>query len=252
VEGAACIANGLVPETSLSEQQLTSCVTTNFGCNGGSMQNAFEYIISNPGLCSDAAYPYTESNGTCTACSPVAYLTSYQNVVQNSDSQLMAAVAKTPVSIAIDGSSFEFQYYSGGIFNSSNCGDDLDHAVLAVGYGINEMTGQSYYILKNSWGSTWGEEGYMQIQMGMGILGECGMLLDNSYPTARATPGIGSAPTTNPTAPPTGNTSSCTCNGKSCVCTASGCFCTTSSGVQMIPSLWVLVGAGALILSMLR
>jgi len=184
VEGSVAIKTGRL--TSLSEQQLVDCSSAqgNMGCNGGLMDYAFEYIIANNGLCSEEAYPYTATTGTCksSSCSSVSTITSYQDVAQDSESGLQAAVAQQPVSVAIEADQNGFQFYSSGVFTGT-CGTSLDHGVLAVGYGTE--SGQDYWKVKNSWGTSWGMQGY--ILMGRGLqqpYGQCGIAMEPSYPIA--------------------------------------------------------------------
>lgn len=176
VEGAWFIAgNKLV---TLSEQQLVDCVTADQGCNGGEVDDAFQYIIKNGGITSEASYKYTARDGKCAtakAKSPVAHITGFKDVPKNNDAQLAAAVAKGPVSVAIEADQTSFQSYTSGIF-SGPCGTTLDHAVLVVGYT------DAYWIMKNSWGTTWGAEGYMMMARGKGAEGICGINMDASYP----------------------------------------------------------------------
>merc|ERR1711881_748075 len=179
LEGAnAQAGNGL---SSLSEQQLVDCSGSygNMGCNGGPMDNAFKYIIAEGGLCSEAAYPYTAADGTCksSSCQKVATISSYKDVPVDSDDAMMAALAQQPVSIAIEADQMSFQFYSGGVMTSS-CGTQLDHGVLAVGYG--SLNGQDYYKVKNSWGPAWGDQGYIYMARGSNM---CGISQCASYPT---------------------------------------------------------------------
>jgi cathepsin L len=184
VEGAHQIAIGNL--VSLSEQQLVDCSGSfgNMGCNGGLMDNAFKYIINAGGLCSESAYPYTASQGTCKAssCQKVATISSYKDVPVKSDSAMMAALAQQPVSIAIEADQLSFQFYSGGVMTGA-CGTQLDHGVLAVGYG--SLNGQDFYKVKNSWGASWGMSGYILLGRGSSFnagAGQCGMLDTPSYP----------------------------------------------------------------------
>jgi C1A family cysteine protease len=172
---------------SLSEQQLVDCSTAqgNQGCNGGMMDYGFQYIIANNGITTEGAYPYTATGpNTCQASGkPVAaILSGYQDVPANSDASLMAAIAKQPVSVAIEADQGAFQFYSGGVMTAS-CGTNLDHGVLAVGYGT-DPSGGDYYKVKNSWGTTWGEAGYIRLGRGPSFdpSGQCGILMAASYP----------------------------------------------------------------------
>jgi len=185
-EGAHAIKTGNL--VSLSEQNLMDCSTSygNNGCNGGLMDNAFQYIIANNGIDTEACYPYQAQDGTCqysTSCIG-ATLTSYQDITQGSESDLQAAVANQgPVSVAIDAGLSSFQFYSGGVYSDSGCGNqpnDLDHGVLVVGYG--NLGGQDMWIVKNSWGSSWGVNGY--IMMARNDNNMCGIATMASYPIA--------------------------------------------------------------------
>jgi len=184
-EGAHFLKTGDL--VSLSEQQLVDCSGSygNQGCNGGLMDNAFKYIIANGGLCSESAYPYTAADGTCksSSCTPVATLSSYHDVPADNSDAMEAAVAQQPVSIAIEADQTCFQFYSSGVLTCS-CGTSLDHGVLAVGYGT--QSGQDYFKVKNSWGASWGEAGYILLGKGssFGAAGQCGMLSVPSYPIA--------------------------------------------------------------------
>lgn len=182
VEGAWAIAkNQLV---SLSEQDLVDCSTQDSGCDGGLMDNAFQDIIKMGGLESESAYPYTAQTGTCQFNKKmvVATISSYKDVTPNNNQALMSAVAQQPVSVAIYAASSSFQFYSGGIINDPSCPSDsgsLDHGVLVVGYGSS--SGQDYYKLKNSWGTSWGEAGFFRFARGDNV-NQCGVLDLPSYP----------------------------------------------------------------------
>ncbi|KAF8031124.1 hypothetical protein BT93_D0349 [Corymbia citriodora subsp. variegata] len=166
MEGINALVTGDL--VSLSEQELVSCDTTNDGCDGGYMDYAFEWVINNGGIDSEADYPYTSTDGetgTCTTSKEaniVVSIDGYEDVAE-SDSALLCAVVKQPISVGMDGSAIDFQLYTGGIYDGS-CSDDpdeIDHAVLIVGYGSE--SGQDYWIVKNSWGTDWGIEGYFYI-----------------------------------------------------------------------------------------
>lgn len=185
IEGAYQIETGQL--VSLSEEDLIQCNTlTDSGCNGGLMDNAFRWVESN-GIASEAAYPYTSGGGTTGSCrlikelSPVVKISGFTDVTADSPTALMSAVSQQPVSIAIEADKSVFQLYSGGVMDSTACGTNLDHGVLLVGYS---STGTSpYWKIKNSWGSDWGEDGYIRLGMASSGSGICGMYKQPSYPT---------------------------------------------------------------------
>jgi len=166
--------------TSLSEQQLMDCSYSygNLGCSGGLMDNAFKYVEAN-GLCTEAAYPYTAKDGTCKASScsvsPNSKIGGYKDVT-HTENALGAAVDNQPVSIAIEADQSGFQLYKSGVF-CGVCGTSLDHGVLAVGYGTDTT---DYWKVKNSWGTSWGEKGYIRVCRNKN---ECGLSNEPSYPT---------------------------------------------------------------------
>ncbi|ETN97707.1 cathepsin L, partial [Reticulomyxa filosa] len=182
------IANNVL--NSLSEQQLVDCSTLegNSGCNGGEMDNAFKYVIRTGGLCSETEYPYTAANGKCQASTCGTYydpIVNYTDVRTRDDTALGDAVIDGCVSVAVQANQFAFQYYSSGIL-TGECGTDLDHGVLVVGYG--NINGEKYWKVKNSWGTDWGEDGYILICRQCdknGKQGECGINDDPSYPIAK-------------------------------------------------------------------
>ena len=192
LEGAFFVKTGTLD--SFSEQQLVDCDThknggKDMGCNGGLMDNAFSWIEKNGGLCTESAYPYnsgtTKTGGSCdTTCTVVegSEVKDFVDVTPSSDDAMMTALSLQPVSIAIQADQKSFQLYKSGVFTDA-CGTGLDHGVLVVGYGT--MSGKDYYRVKNSWGETWGDAGY--IYMGRGTEfnsgnGQCGMLMQASYP----------------------------------------------------------------------
>ncbi len=186
MEGAWFLSNGTL--VSLSEQQLVDCSGPegNQGCNGGLMDNAFEYVIHNGGICSESDYPYTGTDGTCASgsCQPAAHFRSYVDVQPNNTQALMSAVAQQPVSVAVEADGLDWQFYMGGVVTDA-CGLNLDHGVLVVGYGTLYTTqSQDYWYVKNSWGSDWGINGYIYIGRGsmFGTAGECGIQMVPSYP----------------------------------------------------------------------
>lgn len=170
---------------SLSEQELVDCDNTqNQGCNGGLMDIAFEFIKQKGGITSESNYPYQASNGTCDAAkenSPVVSIDGHENVPVNDEDALQKAVANQPVSVAIEASGADFQFYSEGVFTGS-CGTQLDHGVAIVGYG-STLQGTKYWIVRNSWGPEWGEKGYLRMERGIEAKeGLCGIAMEASYP----------------------------------------------------------------------
>ncbi len=181
VEGAWAIKNSKL--VSLSEQQLVDCSSRygNHGCNGGLMDGAFNYIIDN-GICSESEYPYTAKGGDCEQCNTIVTLSSCADVSPNNQQDLLEAVAMNPVSIAIEADTRTFQMYKSGVITSDACGTKLDHGVLIVGYG--EENGTPYWLVKNSWSSSWGDNGYVKIERSDSTNdpGVCGIAMQPSFP----------------------------------------------------------------------
>jgi cathepsin L len=182
VEGAHFLSTGKL--VSLSEQNLVDCSTAegNEGCNGGLMDYAFEYIIKNNGIDTEASYPYRATGpNACQfkAADVGATVKSYHDVASGSESDLQSSVDKTPVSVAIDASHNSFQLYKSGVYYEPACSaSQLDHGVLAVGYGTSGSS--DYWLVKNSWGTDWGMNGY--IQMSKNRNNNCGIATAASYP----------------------------------------------------------------------
>lgn len=185
IEGAVKIAGGHLE--GLSEQQLVDCSTAqgNQGCNGGLMDYAFEYVIANGGIASEASYPYTATGpNSCQRKASVSKISGYCDVKQNNEAALAFAVSKGPVSVAIEADQACFQFYSSGVMADTSCGTQLDHGVLAVGYGTT--SGKKYWNVKNSWGTSWGQAGYIWLGKEVaaaGSAGICGIAMQPSYPT---------------------------------------------------------------------
>lgn len=146
------------------------------------MEVAFEYVIQN-GLESEADYGYAGLDGTCQydASKVKANISDYAVVTPQSIDALKAAVAHGPVSVAIQANQLVFQFYTGGVLSNPKCGNNLDHGVAAVGYGTDSTSGLDYWLVRNSWGASWGEAGYIRLAITDGD-GICGILDDPSYP----------------------------------------------------------------------
>ncbi|KAJ4701705.1 Cysteine proteinase [Melia azedarach] len=205
VEGINKIVTGDL--ISLSEQELVDCDTSyNEGCNGGLMDYAFEFIINNGGIDTEEDYPYQAVDGICDTYrknAKVVTIDDYEDVPVNDEKALQKAVANQPVSVAIEAGGRAFQFYESGIF-SGRCGTALDHGVTAVGYGTEN--GVDYWIVKNSWGGSWGESGYIRMERNLGntATGKCGIAMEASYPIKKGQnpPNPGPSPPS-PVKPPT-------------------------------------------------
>jgi len=182
MEGAWAIKHNEL--LSFSEQQLVDCSRSygDNGCNGGLMDYAFLYAIDN-GICSESDVPYEGVDGSCKSCTNVASFSSCVDVTSRNQIHLKEAVSRGPVSVAIEADTSTFQLYKDGVISSSLCGTNLDHGVLVVGYGT-ESDGTMYWTVKNSWGPSWGEDGYVKIARNEKIFdaGICGIALQPSFP----------------------------------------------------------------------
>jgi len=170
---------------SLSEQELVSCSRENYGCGGGWQYKAYEFL-EKQAQALETGYPYTSGSGSSGRCNTAkekgatTKVTGYTNVSPNSVAQLKAAINKGVVSVTIEADRSVFQQYKSGILDSTACGTNLDHAVAAVGYGSEG--GKEYYIVRNSWAASWGDQGYIKIAAveGKGI---CGIQMQSLYPS---------------------------------------------------------------------
>lgn len=183
IESAKFLAtNELV---SLSEQHLIDCDRGDKGCNGGLMDNAFSWDEKHEGVCSEEDYPYVmKKHFLCQQrkCNVVSgtKVSNFVDVEPN-DLALREALTKQPISVAIESHQQVFQFYSSGVFDAASCGSDVDHGVLMVGYGTED--GKDYYKIKNSWGSSWGEDGYIKVTRDSSDPnGQCGVYSIVSYP----------------------------------------------------------------------
>uniref|UniRef100_A0A7S3LBV1 Uncharacterized protein n=2 Tax=Amphora coffeiformis TaxID=265554 RepID=A0A7S3LBV1_9STRA len=167
LEGAKFVRTGEL--VALSEQNLLDCDHKDLGCNGGLMDDAFKFDEKQGGLCSEEDYPYQARQGSecLTNCTdvPGSKVTSFVDVPEGSEMALLSAIAMQPISVAIQANQFVFQFYKKGVITDDSCGSrgSIDHGVLAVGYGTDLETQEPYFLVKNSWGATWGEDGYVKL-----------------------------------------------------------------------------------------
>ncbi|RWR82997.1 low-temperature-induced cysteine proteinase [Cinnamomum micranthum f. kanehirae] len=213
------VTDGLI---SLSEQELVDCDTSyNQGCNGGLMDYAFQFIINNGGIDTEEDYPYKAYDGRCDQYrknARVVTIDGYEDVPVNDEKALQKAVANQPISVAIEGGGRAFQLYQSGVF-TGRCGTQLDHGVTAVGYGSEN--GVDYWIVKNSWGKSWGEKGYIRMERNLAntTSGKCGISMEASYPIKKSQnpPNPGPSPPS-PVKPPTVCDNYYTCPESSTCC----------------------------------
>uniref|UniRef100_A0A671VH11 Cathepsin S n=1 Tax=Sparus aurata TaxID=8175 RepID=A0A671VH11_SPAAU len=168
----------------LSPQNLIDCSFKygNLGCKGGLMHNAFQYVIDNQGIDSDASYPYTGRQASQCNYNPsyrAANCSRYDFLPEGDEGALKQALATIgPISVAIDATRPRFAFYRSGVYDDPSCTQKINHAVLAVGYGT--LNGQDYWLVKNSWGTSFGDQGY--IRMARNKNDQCGITQDACYP----------------------------------------------------------------------
>lgn len=187
MEGSWAISSGQLE--SLSEEQLVNCASGvmygSHGCSGGQMDGAFKYAIET-GMYSDYSYPYTatDSNECYSPTNTMRRVfSSCWDITSGDQVALKEAVSRQPVSVAIEADSRYFQSYADGVLDSVNCGTNLDHGVLIVGYGFQTETAQPYWLVKNSWSDEWGAEGYVKIARSESRTDEgiCGIAIQPSF-----------------------------------------------------------------------
>jgi len=191
LEGAKFVRTGEL--VALSEQNLLDCDHKDLGCRGGLMDNAFKFDEKTGGLCSELDYPYQARQGS--VCNPMnctdvpgTIVSTFYDVPPGKTKALVAAIAMQPISVAIQANQFVFQFYKGGVLDDDSCGNagQLDHGVLAVGYGSDLETNEPYFVVKNSWGDSWGENGFIRLsRKSKNDYGMCAILKMASYPEVK-------------------------------------------------------------------
>ncbi|VAH35662.1 unnamed protein product [Triticum turgidum subsp. durum] len=168
----------------MSEQQVLDCTGDTSTCKGGSVIAALRYVAASGGLQPEAAYAYTGQRGACRSVMPNSAASvgapRWLVSLNGDEGALQELVASQPVAVSVE-ADLDFHHYMSGVYTgSSSCGQNLNHFVTVVGYGT-DGGGQEYWLVKNQWGTTWGEGGYMRLTRGNG--GNCGMATYAYYPT---------------------------------------------------------------------
>ena len=189
LEGAHFVATGEL--LSFSEQQLVDCASFtgygNLGCYGGLATYAYNYYMDGNMAELESVYPYTSGTGQMTLdcqydelSQTAVTVSTYANVTADSPSQMKAALVQQPLAVGIEADKMVFQTYTSGVLSSASCGTNLDHAVLVVGDGTEN--GQAYWLVKNSWNTTWGDQGYIKLAKDS-TTGTCGVQMEPQAPT---------------------------------------------------------------------
>lgn len=171
---------------SMSEQQLVDCSAAegNHGCNGGLMDNAFNYIKTVGGIQNETTYPYRAIDEKCkdnVALFLPPQITSWVDIVKDDCASLLTSIVQQPVSVAIAANAIQF--YTHGVFSNKYCGTGLDHGVTAIGYGTDTTANKEFWLVRNSWGPNWGEHGYIRMDRNIQTkTGICGICMQASYP----------------------------------------------------------------------
>lgn len=176
-----------------SEQQLVDCVNECYGCNGGNQYYAYSYYMNNTMAVAQDDWPYTERDwnsndpekGNCTYDEKPHTNVTVQNFTYTTygdANSMKQALENNTLAVLVQANQYAFQMYSGGIFDNTRCGTNLDHATNVVGWGIEAFSGVEYWIMRNSWGDTWGEKGYMKLEIIPYNHGLCGIQMYPLYP----------------------------------------------------------------------
>jgi len=167
IESANLIKGKITTSDWLAPQEIVDCDTGGGGCNGGWPQQAMQWVIQSGGLDTEASYPYTGQDGTCASSSGTvgATISSVQGPISD-EGDMYTQLGSSPLSICCDASAW--QDYSGGVLTADQCGSDIDHAIQLTGYSPSQG---GYWIVRNSWGASWGENGFIWLQYGQDTCG---------------------------------------------------------------------------------
>ncbi|KAH8613462.1 Cathepsin propeptide inhibitor domain [Trypanosoma vivax] len=242
------------PLTSLSEQMLVSCDTTDSGCSGGLMDNAFEWIVKeNSGkVYTEKSYPYVSGGGEEPPCKPRGHevgatITGHVDIPHDEDAIAKYLADNGPVAVAVDATTF--MSYSGGVVTSCTS-EALNHGVLLVGY--NDSSKPPYWIIKNSWSSSWGEKGYIRIEKGTN---QClvaqlasSAVVGGPGPTPTPTPTTTTTTTTTTAPGPSSSFTKTLCSGDDCADNCSATVYNTNTCIRLgaLGSMVATCGAGVL------
>jgi len=182
VSGLWAIKTGLLFPVSVQEILDCSGSEGNQGCNGGMPDWCYQWVVANGGVTDWNEYQYTSQDGTCASANVtnVATIKGFADIATGDENALMTAVSKTVVSGAIDASSQVYQFYTSGVLDDPSCGTDIDHGQTIIGWGTDAATKKDYWLLRNMWGTNWGDQGYVRVVRGKNM---CGVASDASYPT---------------------------------------------------------------------
>ena len=141
------------------------------------MDAAGRWLVEHGG-CTSADYPYTGRDGKCKPCTPSVKISDYLSLPEMDNAAMESKLQETVLSIAVSAGNSAFQFYSRGVLDSKACGTDLDHGVAVVGMGKDTECGKDYFLVRNSWGKSWGEGGHIRLVRGKNM---CGCELEATY-----------------------------------------------------------------------
>jgi len=215
LEGTGFVSTGKL--VSLSEQEIVDCDKTCHGCNGGLPSLALTWTHQNGGVGSESSYPYTARDGSCRSVGSLTHNQGYNKISQDENQIAQALTTYGPLSIAVDAT--PFQSYRGGVMKNPSCSKTrLDHAINIVGYGVDQI---QYWKIRNSWSTSWGEQGYIRVSRGDCTCGLCTTVVTATGVTVSPSPAPPSPPGPSPSC--SDDISDCPQGGWECDFLASVC-----------------------------